>query len=108
MKPTATHYRTCPLCEATCGLEIQVQAGQITKVRGDREDVFSRGFLCPKGASLGALHDDPDRLRAPLVRQSQDPDVDSWEEVSWEAAFAEVERRLSPLLEAGGYAGKLP
>ena len=46
-------YATCPLCEATCGLELTMAGDRISAVRGDRADVLSRGFLCPKGASLG-------------------------------------------------------
>ena len=53
-----TAYRTCPLCEATCGLELTVEDGRATKVRGDRRDVFSHGFLCPKGVAITELHDD--------------------------------------------------
>lgn len=87
-----TGYRICPLCEACCGLEVQTRGGQVVSVRGAGHDVFSRGYLCPKGAALGELHDDPDRLRRPLVRRGRD-----FEEVSWEAAFAEIERRLPPL-----------
>ena len=48
---TSTHFRTCPLCEATCGLEVEVADGEVRRIRGDREDVFSKGFLCPKGFS---------------------------------------------------------
>ena len=62
-----TAFRTCPLCEATCGLEIEVADGRVERIRGDAEDVFSHGFLCPKGVSLKPLHEDPDRLRVPLV-----------------------------------------
>ena len=69
---TKVEYRTCPLCEATCGLEIEVEGRDIVKVRGDSEDVFSAGFICPKGASLGELQGDPDRLSAPLVRRDGD------------------------------------
>ena len=58
------HYRTCPLCEATCGLEVTVTDGEVFRIRGDRDDVFSRGFICPKGSTLKQLHEDPDRLRA--------------------------------------------
>ena len=61
-------YRTCPLCEATCGLELHLEDDEVTLVRGDRDDVFSHGFLCPKGTALKQLDADPDRLRTPLVR----------------------------------------
>ena len=55
-------YRTCPLCEATCGLEITVVGDEVTRIRGDRNDVFSKGFICPKGSTLKQLHEDPNRL----------------------------------------------
>ena len=63
-----TAFRTCPFCEATCGLEVTLRGDEVVKVRGDADDVFSRGFLCPKGVALKDLHEDPDRLRTPLVR----------------------------------------
>jgi anaerobic selenocysteine-containing dehydrogenase len=91
-------YRTCPLCEATCGLEITTAQGEVQAIRGDRADVFSKGFLCPKGASLKELHDDPDRLRTPLLRR---PDG-GFDAVSWDAAFAEIDRRLQPILAEHG------
>ncbi|NKQ55877.1 molybdopterin-dependent oxidoreductase [Amycolatopsis sp. K13G38] len=84
---------TCPLCEATCGLDVTLDGRRVTGVRGDAEDVFSKGYICPKGASIGALHHDPDRLRAPLVKRDGE-----FVEVSWEEAFAVVEERLTPLL----------
>src|SRR2546429_4258481 len=98
MPGTRTSYRTCPLCEATCGLEITTSNGDVTGIRGDAEDVFSHGFLCPKGVALKALHEDPDRLRGP-VRRTQGGD---FEAVGWDEAFAEIDARLGPILEAGG------
>ena len=100
MSVPTTAYATCPLCEATCGLEFEVErnGGQrVTSVRGDREDVFSHGFICPKGASLRPLHEDPDRLRAPLVRRDGELVPASWDE-----AFALIDERLPPLLERHG------
>ena len=88
-----TAFRTCPLCEATCGLAIDVEGGEVTKIRGDADDVFSHGFLCPKGVSLKPLHEDPDRLHAPLV---------DGREASWDEAFAVVDERLRAVNEAGG------
>src|SRR5687768_14670673 len=77
-------FRTCPLCEATCGIAVDVgEAGEVRGVRGDEEDPFSRGYLCPKAYGLKALHEDPDRLRAPLVR-----DGGELREASWDEAFA--------------------
>src|SRR5207248_7738833 len=91
-------YYTCPLCEATCGLELQIgDQAEILKVRGDADDVFSHGFICPKGGSLKALEDDPDRLRTPLVRRDGE-----LVEATWDEAFGEIERRLPPLIEQHG------
>lgn len=98
---TRTAYRTCPLCEAGCGLEITLappgSADTVQRIRGDRDDVFSRGFICPKGSTLGHLHDDPDRLRRPVVKRDG-----VFVEVGWDEAFAEVEARLVPILDAHG------
>jgi anaerobic selenocysteine-containing dehydrogenase len=89
-----TAYRTCPLCEATCGLEITLAGDRVEKIRGDREDVFSHGFICPKGFALKELHSDPDRVRTPLIRQ---PDG-GFAEASWDEAFALIDERLKPIL----------
>lgn len=88
--------RTCPLCEATCGLELTLDGEDVVSVRGDRDDVFSHGFICPKGFALKELHADPDRVRTPLIRQ---PDG-SFAPASWDEAFALISERLPPLLAA--------
>jgi anaerobic selenocysteine-containing dehydrogenase len=93
----AVAFATCPLCEATCGLELTLSEGGIDRVRGDADDIFSHGFICPKGASLKELHDDPDRLRAPLVRVSGELRPASWDE-----AFAEIDRRLGAIWDEHG------
>lgn len=93
---TTIAHRICPLCEACCGLELKLDGDRVVGVRGDDEDPFSRGFICPKGAAIGELHADPDRLRAPLVRRDG-----RHVEVSWDEAFAEIERRLPPILAHG-------
>jgi anaerobic selenocysteine-containing dehydrogenase len=95
---TDTHYRTCPLCEATCGLEIETEGERVVSIRGDDRDVFSKGFICPKAYSLKELHGDPDRLRAPLRRR---PDG-TFEEIGWDEAFAEIDSRLTPILNEHG------
>ncbi|MEX2196937.1 MAG: molybdopterin oxidoreductase family protein [Thermoleophilaceae bacterium] len=97
MAAVETRYRTCPLCEATCGLAIDVSDGEVVKIRGDEDDVFSHGFLCPKAHGLKALHEDPDRLRTPLVRRDGE-----LVEASWDEAFAEIDRGLAPLIEQHG------
>ncbi|MEH0632581.1 molybdopterin oxidoreductase family protein [Streptomyces bottropensis] len=93
----STALRICPLCEATCGLVLTIEGTRVTKARGDRDDVFSKGFICPKGASFGAADGDPDRLRTPLVRRDGE-----LREATWQEAFDAVAAGLRPVVEAHG------
>lgn len=92
-----THYRACPLCEACCGLEITTRGDQVVRIRGDLNDPYSKGFICPKGSTLGQLHADPDRLTSPRIRTDE-----GWKEATWDEAFAEIARRLQPIIDAHG------
>ncbi|QDE88189.1 dehydrogenase [Myxococcus xanthus] len=91
------HFRTCNLCEAMCGLRIELDAGRITSIRGDAEDPFSRGHICPKALALEDLHQDPDRLRGPMRRTAS-----GWEPVSWDDALDETARRLHAIQREHG------
>jgi anaerobic selenocysteine-containing dehydrogenase len=93
-----TAFRTCPFCEATCGLAVTVRGDEVLKVRGDADDVFSHGFLCPKGVAIADLHEDPDRLRTPLLRGAGA----ELRPASWAEAYAYVAERLGPLMEQHG------
>ena len=95
--PATTAYRICPFCEACCGLELDLEANQVVRIRGDERDVFSSGFLCPKAVGLKDLHADPDRLRTPLIKRNG-----QFVAASWDEAYAEIERRLPPIIAAGG------
>ncbi|MFJ4424465.1 molybdopterin oxidoreductase family protein [Streptomyces bobili] len=92
-----TALRICPLCEATCGLTLTIEGTRVTSARGDRDDVFSNGFICPKGASFGAVDGDPDRLRTPLVRRDGE-----LREATWTEAFDAVAAGLRPVVERHG------
>ncbi|MGW2619030.1 molybdopterin oxidoreductase family protein [Streptomyces sp. NPDC001500] len=92
-----TALRICPLCEATCGLTLTIEGTKVTGARGDREDVFSKGFICPKGASFGAVDGDPDRLRTPLVRKDGE-----LREATWQEAFDAVAAGIRPVVERYG------
>jgi anaerobic selenocysteine-containing dehydrogenase len=96
------HYRICPLCEACCGLTVRTEGApaRVTRISGWAGDVLSDGYLCPKAVALKDLHDDPDRLRQPLMRRGGR--ASPLEPCSWDEAFAEIERRLPPLLAAHG------
>ena len=99
---TRTAYRTCPLCEAGCGLEITVRTADdgsptVQRIRGDRDDVFSHGFICPKGSTLKQLHDDPDRLRRPMIRRDG-----RHVEATWDEAWAAIELGLGATIAQHG------
>jgi len=96
MTDTST-YRICPLCEACCGLEVKTREGRVVAIRGAENDVFSAGYICPKGFALKDLHEDPDRLRQPLIKRDG-----VFVEASWHEAFAEIALRLPPLLQQHG------
>jgi anaerobic selenocysteine-containing dehydrogenase len=87
-----THYRTCNLCEAICGIEIKVSGEQIVSIRGDKEDPFSRGYICPKAAALQDLHQDKDRLRHPVRRTKN-----GFQRIPWDEAFDEVAFRVKAI-----------
>src|SRR6516225_324345 len=92
-----THLHTCTLCEAMCGLEVTVDDGRVALIRSDRDDVWSGGFLCPKGTTLGKVHEDPDRFRRPVVREGE-----RWREVTWEEAFARCAELLRAVIDRDG------
>ena len=87
-----THFHTCTLCEATCGIAVTMEGDRVVDIRGDEADPFSRGYICPKATALADLQHDPDRLRLPVVRSGSE-----WREVGWAEAFDLVGRRLSEL-----------
>jgi len=94
---TETRYHQCTICEACCGLELEVSGREVVSIRGDAEDAFSHGFVCPKGAAMRELDADPDRLRQPLVRRGG-----VHVPVSWDEAFEEIDRGLRPIIAEHG------
>lgn len=85
-----THFRACNLCEAICGIAIEVRDGGIVSIRGDQDDPFSQGHICPKAVALQDIHSDRDRLKRPLRRRADG----GWQEIGWRAAFDETAERL--------------
>ena len=90
-------YRTCPLCEAMCGLELEIEGDRVVRLRPDDADVWSKGYVCPKGATIPQLHADPDRLRAPMIREGS-----TWREATWDEAFRRCEELLGGVLARHG------
>ena len=92
-----THYRACHLCEAICGLEIVTDGPGILSIKGDHNDPFSRGHICPKAIALRDLHQDPDRLREPMKK------VDGqWQKIPWEQAIEEVAQKTAAMQHDNG------
>ncbi len=94
---TTTSHITCPLCEATCGLTVTTHGRAIEDIRGDRDDVFSAGYICPKAYALKELDADPDRLRQPLIRRDG-----RFVPATWDEAMAEIDRGLGAVLRDHG------
>src|SRR5512137_355105 len=88
---------TCMLCEAICGIAVEVEAGRVTAVRGDRDDPFSRGHVCPKAAAIPDVMEHPDRVREPMRRVG-----DRWEPVSWEDALSGAADRIAAIQKEHG------
>ena len=80
-----THFRTCNLCEAMCGIEIKHDGKKVLSIKGDKNDPFSKGYICPKATALQDLHEDTDRLRHPVERTAK-----GWKQISWTEALDKV------------------
>ncbi|KPA93225.1 anaerobic dehydrogenase, typically selenocysteine-containing [Pseudomonas asplenii] len=95
------HHRACHLCEAICGLTIETTTTadqvQITSIKGDALDTFSRGHICPKAVALQDIQNDPDRLRQPMLRVGE-----QWQPIGWEQAFDLVAERLAAIQQQHG------
>jgi anaerobic selenocysteine-containing dehydrogenase len=96
--PERTALRICPLCEANCGLVLEISGNTVTSVRGDKDDVFSHGFICPKGVSFGEVDSDPTRLRTPMIRNA----AGALEPASWDEAFGVIRTRLGAIVAQSG------
>ena len=97
MSDTKVHHRSCHLCEAMCGVVIRTRGDEVVDVRGDPDDPFSEGYICPKAVGLKAIHDDPDRVRRPLRREGH-----SWRETGWDEALDHTARRIKAAQRAHG------
>ncbi|HKX44706.1 MAG TPA: molybdopterin-dependent oxidoreductase, partial [Burkholderiaceae bacterium] len=97
MSQAQTHFRTCNICEAMCGLEITHRDGAVLSIKPDKEDPFSRGHICPKAVALQDFHADPDRIRTPLRKTG-----DGWREIGWDEAYAEIGQRVRAIQQQHG------
>jgi len=94
---TQLKYRTCNLCEAICGLEIEVKDQEVISIKGDKKDVFSKGHICPKAVAMKDLHEDPNRLKYPMEKQNG-----QWVQISWEEAIQKAAQGLYNIQQKHG------
>src|SRR3954453_6164557 len=77
-----TVHRQCTLCEAHCGIDVEVDGDRVLRITGDRDDPISRGYICPKASALGDFNEDPDRLLQPVRRVGSE-----WVPIGWDEAL---------------------
>lgn len=87
---TVIHKRTCHICEANCGILVEVEGREVLSIKGNPDNPLSRGYICPKATAIADLQDDPDRLRKPVKRVG-----DAWEEMDWDAAYREIAAKVA-------------
>src|SRR4051794_16672243 len=92
-----TRLHTCMLCEAVCGLSVEMEGTTVKSVRGDEDDPFSQGHICPKAAAIVDVQDDPDRVREPQRREGA-----AFRPVSWDEALDEAGRRIAEIQRKHG------
>ena len=89
------HARTCHICEANCGVLVELDGRRVTSIKGNPDHVLSRGHICPKATAIADLQDDPDRLRGPMKRTAS-----GWQSLDWDTAYAEIAARVIALQAA--------
>lgn len=92
-----THLRTCTLCEAMCGIVVKHDGDKVLSIKGDKDDPFSQGYICPKATALQDLHEDPDRLRHPVERTAS-----GWKKIGWPEALDKVAAGISAVQKKHG------
>ena len=96
---TTIHKRTCHICEANCGVLVELDGRKVVSIKGNPDNPLSRGHICPKATAIADLQDDPDRLRTPMKRVG-----DNWQALSWDEAFSEIAEKLVALQGDGARA----
>lgn len=96
---TTIHHRTCHICEANCGVLVELDGRRVVSIKGNPDHVLSRGHICPKATAIADLQDDPDRLRRPVKRTA-----DGWQEIDWDTAFREIAQKVVALQNQGARA----
>lgn len=92
------HKTTCILCESNCGIEVRVEDGRFTRIKGNKAHVGSKGYTCEKALRLDHYQNHRARLSSPMRRR----DDGTYEEVDWDTAISEVAARLVDIRDTHG------
>lgn len=98
-KSIETLYRSCPTCEACCGLIVEVDraSNRVLSIKGNPEDPRSGGYVCAKSQVFKDVYEDPDRLRKPVKKTTE-----GWQQIEWEEAFQLAGEKLGSILSTHG------
>ena len=91
------HKTGCVLCAQNCGLEVEVENNRIAKVRGDKDNPRSKGYLCRKGMNIAYHQHGRDRLTHPLKKVGG-----AFERISWDQAIEEISGKLKDIVGTHG------
>lgn len=92
------HKTACILCESNCGIEVRIEDGQFTRIRGNKAHVGSKGYTCEKALRLNYYQNHRARLTSPMRRRADG----TYEEVDWDTAISEVASRLAQVRDTHG------
>jgi formate dehydrogenase major subunit len=92
--PTRTVKTTCAYCGVGCSFNAELRGNELVRMVPDKSGGANEGHSCVKGRFAWGYASHPDRVLAPMVRESI---ADPWREVSWDEAIAYAAQRLQAI-----------
>ena len=87
----------CVLCAQNCGLQVEIENNRIVKVKGDKANGQSEGYVCRKGMNVAHHQHNADRLQYPLKKVGG-----RFERISWDQAIDEIAGKLKGIIAQYG------
>lgn len=98
MSGVVTRKSVCILCYVNCGIDVEIEDGLMKRVKGDKDNPKSLGYICQKAGRLPYYANDRAlRLTSPLKRNAQG----QFEEISWDVAISEIAEKLNAIRATG-------
>ncbi|MEE8540809.1 MAG: molybdopterin-dependent oxidoreductase [Desulfobacterales bacterium] len=91
------HKTGCVICAQNCGLEVWVEDNRMAKVRPDKDNLRSQGYICRKGLNVAYHQHHDQRLTHPLKRVG-----DNFEKISWDQAIHEIAQKIRKIVDQHG------